>query len=88
MTLQQKLDAMNTAKTAIMLYSGRVYSGLDDQTTWHVDFNYEDKDEGFKFQTENFPTLEEAVDAAYDKFQSITRGYFEVAIPPQLTHAA
>lgn len=88
MTLQEKLDAMNTAKTAIMIYSGRVYSSLDDQVTWHVDLSYEDKDEGFKFQTENFQTLAEAVDAAYDKFQSITRGYFEIAMPARLTHTS
>lgn len=80
MTLQQKLDAMNTNKSYIMLYKGKY------GTTFHASVEYEGENrESFKLQSKEFDTITEAVDEVYAKFVSLTKSHFKEAVPAQLT---
>lgn len=86
MTLQDKLNAMNTNKTTISL-SSRTYSGLGG-IGWSCYLEYENTNrEAFRITSEDYLTVDEAVVEVYEKFMSITGKAFEEARPPQLTYS-
>lgn len=80
-TLQQKLDAMNTKYTVLFIYSGH-YPG----TKYHASIEYAKDKEKFKLQSEEYDTINQAVDELYTKFCQVTNGEaFRSALPPLLT---
>ena len=79
MTLQEKLDAMNTKDTTIFCGSHRY------GTKFFCDIEYEKNGEQFKFREESVTSLEDAVSAVHTKFVKLTKTNFKEAIPAQLT---
>ena len=80
MTLQEKLDAMNTKDTTIFCGSHRY------GTKFFCDIEYEKNGEQFKFREESVTSLDDAVSAVHAKFVKLTKTNFKEAIPARLTY--
>lgn len=82
MTLQEKLDAMNTKHSTLFVYSGRYHDH-----NYHASLDYEQEREKFHLQSEDYDNIIEAVDELYTMFLQVTGGSaFREAVPPLLTH--
>ena len=82
MTLQEKLDAMNTKHSTLFVYSGRYHDH-----NYHASIDYDQEKEKFSLQSAEYDNIVEAVDELYEKFLAVTGGAaFKEAVPPLLTH--
>jgi len=87
MTLQEKLNAMNTNKTSISI-STTTWSRMDG-LAWTCRLQYQnDNREAFDITSDSYDNVTAGVDEVYEKFLNLTKSVFVEARPALLTHSS